>query len=264
MISGNVSLTVHVHGHESVPTPTDIVDVASTGAARGLPRAAWEYVSPVDRNLYIEGRRGSNFSILVENRGSSRILAIPSVDGLSVMDGKPAGSQSGGFILEARSSIVVPGWMFDGATAARFFFAGDAGAGDRSYVNQIGADAANRGVIGLIVIEEKELPRRPFPDHGFAMASRGMLRAAPPSSTLSASASASAQSLGAGFGEATEFRTRAGAFRRGRVREPMALYYDDERGLKRRGIDARRPAPVGPNPFPADGPGCPIPPGWTR
>jgi hypothetical protein len=118
-------------------------------------RKATEYQSPMDFQTYIEGRDGSEFEIEFVNNNHHDVEAILSIDGLSIIDGKPAGSQSGGYVVNARSRMTIPGWMVDGATAARFAFAGSKGG---SYVEQSGGDSRNKGVIGAKVYARKYSP----------------------------------------------------------------------------------------------------------
>lgn len=251
MHSGTMSLAVIIHGQNSA-------------------HDAREYVSPMDHQTYIEGREGSNFTLRIRNGSSRRVLAVPSVDGLSVIDGKPASSESSGFILEAYASLDVPGWMVDRQNAAKFFFASSSETVDVSYVAQMGGDTANKGVIGVMVFEEKR-PRPSFrlPEASFGLspsASKGMLRSAPMGAAAAPSSAPSfesAQSLGAGFGEATGFATRSARFERGGRVATLLIHYDDARGLKRRGIDVSRPV-VRPSAFPGDDAGCTPPPGWKR
>ena len=115
---------------------------------------AREYNSPHNRQTYVEGREGSNFILRLTNNTPSRVLAVPSVDGLSVLDGKAAGKDSGGYIIEGRQTLDIPGWKLDGDTAAQFFFAGKKNGQDDSYAAQSAQDTANKGVIGLRVYSE--------------------------------------------------------------------------------------------------------------
>ncbi len=278
----------------------------------GREHIAREYTSPSDRQTYVEGREGSNFTIRLENRNSFRVLAIPSVDGLSVIDGKPAGDQSSGYIIEARATLDIPGWVVDGGTAAKFFFAGlSASGGDTSYAAQSGNDTAHKGVIGLKVIQEKVSYRNDrfyasgSPVMRSAMSSklgsftkgivdtRGLSSSAPTGMLQSSSdigsnatlnnASASytmdnlsfddvavaaaapvQQTLGTGFGDATDFNTTKVDFQRGDLLAVMVIYYDDARGLKKRGIDVSQPVAKLPNAFPADAVGCAVPAGWKK
>lgn len=77
------------------------------------------------------------------------------------------------------------------------------------------------------------------------------------------------QALGTEFGDATEFRTTNVSFVRGDMVVMMALYYDDRKGLSKRGIEVVRPSQARyvttPNPFPTySGGGCQPPKDWTR
>jgi hypothetical protein len=249
MLSGSMSLAVVIHGPKGA-------------------HEAREYLSPVDHDTYVEGREGSSFTLRIRNGSHRRVLAVPSVDGLSVLDGKPAGSSSPGYVLDPWQTLEVVGWKVDGDTAARFFFAGSSPESDGSYVAAIGGDIANKGVIGAIFFAE-ERSERPMPVFrgrqrgsmlmaSSASVSKGVMRSMP------LSAEAQSQTLGAGFGEATGFRTRTVSFRRGSRIAGVSLRYDDARGLKRRGIDVSRPSSGRPSAFPADDRGCAPPPGWQR
>ena len=73
------------------------------------------------------------------------------------------------------------------------------------------------------------------------------------------------QSLGTGFGDATEFQTVQTSFVRGDMLARMIVYYDNLQGLKSRGIDVSRMArkqrvSATPQAFPGDN--CQPPVGW--
>lgn len=101
--------------------------------------------------VYIEGRDGSNFEIEVKNNNHFRVEAVISVDGLSVIDGKDAGPNSSGYLIDARSSISIPGWKLTEEQVAAFQFAGKKG----SYVAQATGSDRNTGVIGVLAFAEK-------------------------------------------------------------------------------------------------------------
>jgi hypothetical protein len=113
---------------------------------------------------FIEGREGSEFELRVKNNLGQRVLIVPSVDGLSVMDGQEASSQSQGYVLGAYQEMLIPGWRLDNDEVARFIFE-DMKA---SYAEQVGK-GTNRGVIGLKAFAEKviyrstPIPFRPEP-----------------------------------------------------------------------------------------------------
>lgn len=100
---------------------------------------------------FIEGREGSNFEIVVTNHNPFRVEAVVSVDGLSILDGKDAGPQSDGYLLNARETIAIPGWKLNEAQVAAFQFAGKGG----SYAALSTGTARNTGVIGLLVYRER-------------------------------------------------------------------------------------------------------------
>jgi hypothetical protein len=103
---------------------------------------------------FVEGRAGSEYEIEVHNHTYQRVEAVLSVDGLSVLDGKPAGHQSRGYLINPRGVIRIPGWLLDSLTVAKFAFSGM----PQSYAAQSGNDARNNGVIGAMVFREKPLP----------------------------------------------------------------------------------------------------------
>jgi hypothetical protein len=266
-------------------------------------RKAKEFQSPMDFQTYIEGRDGSEFEIELVNNHSTDVEAILSVDGLSVTDGKPAGSKSPGYMVKARSQITIPGWTLDTGTVAKFFFAGSKGG---SYAEQSGQDSRNKGVIGAKVFARKNDRNSVLFDLGFRtkdiMAARGIggntgtaargmggntgtaaggiggnlahsFMGASVNTSCSTSNSmlqgldsdpALEQTLGTGFGDAADFATHQVDFYRGDLLALIELFYDDAKGLKRRGIDVHR-SDSRPTAFPADEPkGCTPPAGWSK
>jgi hypothetical protein len=251
-------------------------------ARDGSAKRALEYVAP-DKDTYIEGREGTPFKIVIENRSGRRVAVIPSVDGLSVMDGRKASDASGGYVLEPNGRVEVPGWSRGSEKVARFEFSGLKDGQDATYVALSGGDLEHKGVIGVTVLEERRRRVDPMKG-GLAFRSMGLSASQAGRVTLSASsASASSatmrspsihedtsfaddapeQTLGTAYGEEAEFRTVRSDFVRGEMLTRLALFYDDERGLKRRGIDTKRPIKAKPNPFPGNDAGCPPPPGWS-
>ena len=239
---------------------------------------------------YIEGRKGTEYTLQFQNTENKRVLVIPSVDGLSVVDGKPAGRKSAGFIVEGRSSIDIPGWVVDNGTAAQFVFWPQDARGEATYVEELyksGAtvDVGNQGLIGFLVLEEHFTPTLKTYGHvspadqniwrsaGFDTndMSRGIVHAAGGgiSQNLSMATDSSTAPMGTKFGDATEFNTRTGEFKRGRTVGEIVFEYDTLRGLKDRGVPAHmfkgsdkrygeRSA------FPSDVVGCTPPKGWSR
>jgi hypothetical protein len=272
--------------------------------------------------LFVEGRDGSNFEIEFINRTNARVEAIISVDGLSVIDGKDAGPQSSGYLVEPFGSIRIPGWKLNEEQVAAFVFAGK----KKSYAQQSTGSARNTGVIGAMVFAEKSTYRPPV-YHTYGGVMRGMsptiagghinsggwvptgssgdpiigatlsgaalnnqiqcsynsagvvasAASAPRSKSVKLGAAPEStytmdsfveQTLGTGFGEATEFETTTVSFNRGEMTAMMVIYYDDSRGLRARGIELSRPSRQryarneAPQAFPGMNTGCTPPPGW--
>lgn len=113
---------------------------------------------------FVEGRHGSEFELELQNKSGIRVLMIPSVDGLSIVDGKPASEESGGFVLNPQQTMKIPGWMLDNKTAAKFFFAGK----NKSYAatHPENASPVNVGVIGVQVWNERPKLVNEFTKYG--------------------------------------------------------------------------------------------------
>ena len=104
-----------------------------------------------DGRVVIEGKEGTEFTLKLRNNGGRRALFVPTIDGLSVMDGKEASLDSSGYIVNGYSSEHISGWRTSDDNVAKFFFARVA----ESYAAKTGKDG-NVGVIGCAVFREKE------------------------------------------------------------------------------------------------------------
>jgi hypothetical protein len=215
---------------------------------------------------FVEGRPGSVYELQLRNHNFSSIEVIVSVDGLAVTDGKPADSESLGFILPPRETIKIPGWLLDATSAATFVFA----AKHNGYAAQSGAATCNIGVIGAMAFTERSPPRAP--SYTFIQTgSNGGYVAPAPIEASSASIQSEpiypetqGQSVATGFGDATPFRTTTVRFQRGMALGTLLIYYDDRRGLKARGIvlERQRALPRTPDAFPGKRSACVPPCGW--
>lgn len=250
--------------------------------------------------VWIEGREGSNYTLRFTNRSPNRVLAIFSVDGLDVLKGKPAGHLSEGYVVNANSTIDIPGWKLNNNTAAEFFFSRS----KSSYVSKIGGNVNNTGVIGAMVFREAVQPTLSFYQQPYTFAptptwtSGGMTTSTGYVSSTSAAdlnnmliggnvvgansirtlgalpqnavqSSFTSQEVGTGFGQATDWNTVNTTFVRENATVPnaiMAIYYDSARNLQRMGIvlKSRYNNTGSNNPFPAytSSTGATPPPGW--
>lgn len=109
--------------------------------------------------IWIEGREGNHYTIDIKNNTYNRVLFVVSVDGLDVMDGKTAGLDSRGYILNGYQTLSIPGWSLNKDKVAEFYFSRD----KDSYVNEIGGSTTNTGVIGAMVFSEKVIQN--YPNH---------------------------------------------------------------------------------------------------
>lgn len=107
-----------------------------------------------ENEFFVEGRKGSEYEVKITNNSHRRILAIPSVDGLNVITGKPASSTDTGYVIPGYQSVTIPGWTLDKAEVAKFTFS----ANDRSYSAQSGQGESNLGIIGVRVFNERYVP----------------------------------------------------------------------------------------------------------
>lgn len=111
--------------------------------------AAKEYYH--EGSYYIEGKQGSRFSLKMRNNSNERALFVPTVDGLSIMDGKEGSFKSGGYIVNAYDSLTIDGWRTSDDNIAEFFFSTP----KESYAKKM-SKGNNLGVIGCAVFKEKE------------------------------------------------------------------------------------------------------------
>lgn len=228
-----------------------------------------------DGNVYIEGRKGSKYKLRISNNTNKSVLAVASVDGLSVMNGNPAGLDSPGYVVAANSSIDIEGWVVDNDTQAAFEFADMR----KSYGAQSGSNQ-NAGVIGVMFFEQsskaaevdkilkdleeqvKRYPQFPdstwpnprWPDHvgDFPPYRRpdimwdGPMFSQTTSSHTERRITDTTQlvnNVGTAFGEKIDSSIKEIEFERKDSTEPdeiLCLYYDDERGLRQRGIHVKK------------------------
>lgn len=129
------------------------------------------------RSLVI-GEDGARYRIVVRNGTTARFEIVASVDGLDVVDGKPADPNRRGYIVDPHGVLVIDGFRTSDDAVAAFRF----GRVADSYAAQTSGDR-NVGVVGLAIFSERgavwtraELGRRdsadPFPNRGYAMPPR--------------------------------------------------------------------------------------------
>ncbi len=126
----------------------------------------------------IVGQDGARYRIIVRNATTARFEIVASVDGLDVIDGKPADPNRRGYIVDPHDTLVIDGFRTSDANVAAFRF----GRVADSYAAQTSGDR-NVGVVGLAIFSERgavwttgELHTRdtanPFPSRGYAVPPR--------------------------------------------------------------------------------------------
>jgi hypothetical protein len=126
----------------------------------------------------IVGEDGARYKIVVRNGTTARFEIVASVDGLDVIDGKPADPNRRGYLVDPHGVLVIDGFRTSDSAVAAFRF----GKVADSYAAQTSGDR-NVGVVGLAVFSERgavwspaELGRRdtadPFPQRGYAVPPR--------------------------------------------------------------------------------------------
>lgn len=103
---------------------------------------------------FIEGRKNTVYTIKFKNNTSSQVLAIVSVDGLCVVDGKPATADSRGYIVPAYSPVEIKGWRVSEDRSSDFVFSDK----PTAYSTQSQGQDINCGVVSVKVIAEKFRP----------------------------------------------------------------------------------------------------------
>ena len=106
-----------------------------------------------DNKLYIEGKKGTHYSLRFKNNTSKRVLIVPSVDGLNALNGKRATEKDTGYVINGYDSITIDGWRKSNSEVAQFYFSSS----DESYADKKGK-GENLGVIGCAIIKEVQKP----------------------------------------------------------------------------------------------------------
>jgi hypothetical protein len=130
----------------------------STFEVRVNGRAITDYHN--DGKIWVEGRKGSVYTLYYKNNSSTRKKIVCSVDGLNIMTGDNEWKR--GYVIEPWGSIDIPGWRQDNNSVASFEF----GSLKESYNEQnYSGDKRNIGVIGCLTFDEKPQPKPAVEHH---------------------------------------------------------------------------------------------------
>lgn len=221
--------------------------------------AAGEYQIEIDLTDHSTSHRdetrcgGHHFA----HRKSLRYEVVLSVDGLSIMDGKPASTSGGGYIVSGGERITIPGWRMNESGAAKFVFS----AVSSSYSDLAGHGKKNVGIIGAAVYVEDVPVREPSMGVLRSTRAKSPLEGMKSTMSLSAMDRHDEPTVGTGFGDATAFHTQNVDFKRDGQVGVFTLYYRTREWLRSAGIPIPGESALGGSAFPADS-GCAPPPGW--
>ncbi|WP_116812907.1 hypothetical protein [Steroidobacter cummioxidans] len=190
-----------------------------------------------DNRLYVVGEPGHQYGVRLGNRTSERLLAVTSVDGVNVINGKNADQRQSGYVLDPWDGLSIGGWRKSLNEVATFYFTRL----PDSYAARTGR-AENVGVIGVAVFRERRPCCQIPPQRAEAPAADESL-------------ARRSQDLGTGHGHRETSLAEYVDFQRAshQPAETIVIYYDSRKNLVARGVilDSRRYADRDdPNPFP--------------
>ena len=99
---------------------------------------------------FVIGEQGRRYSIVVRNKTAMRLEAVLSVDGLDVLDGRPASVRKRGYLVAPHRQLVVDGFRQSTEAVAAFRF----GPVRESYAHEKYGNTQHVGVIGLAIFNE--------------------------------------------------------------------------------------------------------------
>ena len=106
-----------------------------------------------DGKVYIEAKEGSEYEISIKNHGSSRILAVASVDGLNVLTGEPASTEDSGYVISGYSACRIKGFRYNDERVGAFKFVKKS---DSYAESKRDGSVVNCGVIGVVIYDEHQ------------------------------------------------------------------------------------------------------------
>jgi hypothetical protein len=205
---------------------------------------------------WIEGRSGQRFAFRIVNRNPFPVGVIPSADGQSLTTDGRAGAKNPAYVISPYDSLTVSVWREDLRGGRELVFTDVA-----SSLAARKGDKRNIGVLGVCVwqLADREPPRPvPIVPEGADGAHRSE-RAAPSASSDEIIRPPDASGIGVGAGDrVTDHAFLTNQYRRIRVLDTVAIYYDDRQGLERAGVDLNQYRRLTPDrrtadPFPEGG-----------
>lgn len=195
---------------------------------------------------YVAGEPGHEYEVRIRNRCPGRVLAVTSVDGVNVINGRTASASQSGYVLDPYGRVEIDGWRKSMNEVAAFYFT----TLPDSYAARTGRPD-NVGVIGVALFREHVV--RALPQERDSVARPDAPAAASESRRDSAKAEGMLGRLGTGHGERRDSGATWTNFERASD-EPesvIRIFYDSHRNLVAQGvIPSRQYAQNTPDPFP--------------
>jgi hypothetical protein len=201
--------------------------------------------------IYVAGRPGNRYAVVMQNLTGERVLAVLSVDGVNAISGQTAGANQTGYVLAPYQRMEVRGWRKNMQDVAQFRFTDL----PDSYAARTGRPE-NVGVIGVAAFRERSYPRYDdyyeYGDNEYRRDRRSASKsnndstaeAAAPSSRAQGSVekSQSQQELGTAHGERRYDPARRTNFEResSYPNQTTSVFYDSYEALVDRGIIRER------------------------
>ena len=126
---------------------------AANGMVEWGVKSGWGYLKNVHSGgkRFVVGTKGRNYSLVIRNIAHSELELVISVDGLDVLDGKPASVKKRGYIIPAGKTLEIKGFRKSEDAVAAFKFSSVRD----SYTNLSNQGTRNAGVIGMAVYTQK-------------------------------------------------------------------------------------------------------------
>lgn len=202
-----------------------------------------------NNKIYVEGRKNSEYSLVLQNYSSKRYKAVISVDGLNILSGDKDWQK--GYVLNPFETLKIPGWRIDNSSVAKFKFSS---VKDSYNQHNLQGDVENVGVIGCMLFEEEYTSNIYFKDYG-----KVRFDLIP---TSASNLSTNDEKMGTGWGQETKFDTVKVSYDfQTTPIKTFTIYYDSAKNLEKMGIVLKRnKIKKDPNPFPGyNRDGCPFP-----
>ncbi len=102
-------------------------------------------------NYYLKGKSGQPYRLTYRNNSNNTYEIVASVDGIDVINGRPASQYSAGYVLSPKGTLVIEGFRKSDNAVASFIFSKPKDAYAANTMK--GKLANNTGIIGTVVYQ---------------------------------------------------------------------------------------------------------------